>query len=51
MIKIQPLPFGTSKDQLTQWALTYKWRIQPLRQIGARAWLVASTETIPEGIL
>ena len=50
-IKIQQLPFGTSKDMLIQWALTYKWKLQPIRSIGARAWLVASNESIPAGIL
>lgn len=50
-IKIQPLPFGTSKEMLVQWAQTYKWQIKPIRQIGARAWLVASNEPIPSGIL
>ena len=24
LIKLQPLPFGTSKDMLSQWAMTYK---------------------------
>ena len=47
-IKIQPLPFGTSKDMLLQWALTCKWSIQPIRQGGATAWLIASCEPIPE---
>ena len=51
LVKVQPLPFGTSREQLTQWALTYKWAIRPLRQVGARAWLIATTEDIPSGIL
>ena len=48
LVKVQPLPFGTSKEQLTQWALTYKWSIRPIRQVGARAWLIATTENIPK---
>ena len=48
LVKVQPLPFGTSKEQ---WALTYKWAIRPIRQVGARAWLIATTEDIPSGIL
>ena len=32
-------------------ALTYKWSIRPIRQVGARAWLIATTEDIPSGIL
>ena len=51
LVKVQPLPFGTSKEQLTQWALTYKWSIRPVRQVGARAWLIATTEDVPSGIL
>ena len=49
--KVQPLPFGTSRDMLLQWAIAYRWTIQPIRQIGATAWLIASAEAVPEGIL
>ena len=50
-IKVQPLPFGASRDMLLQWAKAYRWTIQPIRQIGATAWLIASVEAVPEGIL
>ena len=49
--KVQPLPYGTSRDMLLQWAKAYRWTIQPIRQVGATAWLIASAEAAPEGIL
>ena len=49
--KVQPLPYGTSRDMLLQWAKAYRWTIQPIRQVGATAWLIASAEAVPEGIL
>ena len=49
--KVQPLPYGASRDMLLQWAKAYRWTIHPIRQIGATAWLIASGEAVPEGIL
>lgn len=48
MVKIQPLPFGTSEEQLSQWAQTYKWKIQPIRQIGANSAPVLASSLPPK---
>lgn len=45
--KVHPLPAGTDKEILGQWAAQYKWDIKALRPLGARSWLIASDQAPP----
>eukprot|EP00435_Cladocopium_sp_Y103_P033469 s1134_g8.t1 len=48
VFRIQPLPIGTDKDILGQWAAQVQWDIRPLRSIGAKTWLIAADEPPPQ---
>ena len=47
VFRLQPLPVGTDKEILTQWAAQMQWDIRPLRSVGAKAWLIAADEPPP----
>eukprot|EP00438_Fugacium_kawagutii_P005100 Skav221530 [mRNA] locus=scaffold1248:339768:341246:- [translate_table: standard] len=49
--KLFPLPHGVDHQILKDWAMTnFKWRIKPIKAIGAKAWVVACDE-VPAGFL
>ena len=49
--KIESLPFETTSEGLRDWAVSIGWPIKPLKFLGPRAAVLASTSTPPEGIL
>ena len=51
--KIESLPLGGggTSDGLRDWAVSIGWPIKPLKFLGPRAAVLASTTTPPEGIL
>ena len=47
LLKIESLPFGTTNTMLEAWGAHNAWVFKPLRQLGARAWLVGSGQPPP----
>ena len=50
--KVEPIPIGTSNEQVTQWLTSHEWKAKPVRQINATTWLCAAErqfdETFPQ---
>ena len=42
--KVQGLPFGCSKQMLTEWAENMGWNCTPFRALGPQAWLLRAEE-------
>ena len=49
--KIESLPFGTTKDMLTEWSQHVAWKFKPLRAVGPKTWIVGSPMPCPESQL
>eukprot|EP00438_Fugacium_kawagutii_P035677 Skav231662 [mRNA] locus=scaffold823:199345:203959:- [translate_table: standard] len=49
--RLQPLPFGCTNETIAQWANSVGWTIKPLKSLGPRAYLVATNQPPPEGVL
>ena len=50
VFKIQPLPQGTTAENLTEWGKLSNWNIKPIKALGAKQWIVGS-DTPPPAIL
>lgn len=51
LFKLEPLPFGCNNGMLKEWSKAIGWKLRPLRALGAKAWLVASGDQPPPGVL
>ena len=51
LFKLEPLPFGCTSSILQEWAKKLSWDIKPVKAIGAKTWIVASSNQSPEGLL
>ena len=51
LYKIEGLPFGTTQTMLDAWSKHTSWVMKPLRQLGARAWLIGTGSPPPQGQL
>ena len=49
--KIQPLPFGVDREVLQEWADSNLWNMHPLKPLGAKTWLVNSSEAPPKDVM
>ena len=51
LYKVEPLPWGVTSKMLSDWGTAQGWAIKPIKQLGARAWLLGTESHKPEGIL
>lgn len=51
LYKLEPLPWGTTKEMLEKWGEAQKWGLRPIKQLGGRAWLIGTEQQKPQGIL
>lgn len=49
--KVSPFPYGTTPEIIQQWADSQKWSCAPVKMLGPKAWLVASTQDLPASIM
>eukprot|EP00438_Fugacium_kawagutii_P009979 Skav234398 [mRNA] locus=scaffold873:183676:188215:- [translate_table: standard] len=49
--RLQPLPFGCTNEAIAQWANSVGWTIKPLKSLGPRAYLIATNQPPPDGVL
>ena len=49
IFKLESLPFGTTAAMLESWSQHLAWPIKPLRQLGARAWIIGTGSEPPAG--
>lgn len=49
--KLEPLPFGTNPKTLEEWSALVGWTLRPLKPAGARAWLIGTAQSPPQGAL
>lgn len=49
--KIQPLPFGVDREVLQEWADSNSWNMHPLKPLGAKTWLVNSSDAPPKDVM
>ena len=45
--RIKALPYGITRDNLTEWSRHVQWQIKPLRASGPRAWVVGAVNAPP----
>ena len=48
LFKVEPLPVGTTSEQVQQWLTAHEWQAKPVRQINAKTWLCASEKQFEE---
>ena len=49
--RLHPLPYGVDKQVMQEWADNVGWTCFPIKPLGAKAWLMQSTEQPPQKLL
>ena len=50
LYRIEPLPFGTTGETVTQWTGSFGWQTKPVKALGPRGWLVGTADHAPPGL-
>lgn len=49
--KLHPFPYGVDRQVLAEWTQMIKWNAEPVKSLGARAWLFNASSAPPDGVL
>ena len=48
LLKVQPVPVGSTMDRVQQWITAHKWPAKPVKALTGNAWLCAAEERFPD---